>query len=399
MDSLQESSVAQVVAATKPSSGSPGVYGPYIATLPHARNVMKTETSVFLDIVRFCAALVVAFDHIADYTNGLLWKFGAFGPQAVVVFFVLSGYVIAYAVANRESDLTHYAISRFARLYSVVLPTLIIGFVLGVVGTALRPVVDWGDTSLVSYLRCLLFTNELWFSRITPGYNGPFWSLGYEVWYYLIFAAAYFAKGVWRIALTLLCVAVAGPRIMMMFPLWLMGAAAWTLSTRISIRKSRAGLLWCGTLTLLGVLVVWQLARLRISGGQPFPVEEAAPWRSPANWHAYLADYGLGLLVALNFLSLNLSATYWARLARAVERPMRWLAGTTFTLYLLHVPVAQFLAAMSPRQVGTLPEQILVVAGTFGVVFLVAEYTERRKTAWRKAVGCLLTWKELKLST
>ena len=360
---------------------------------------MKTETSVFLDMVRFCAALVVAFDHMADYTNGLFWKFGTFGPQAVVVFFVLSGYVIAYAVTNRESDLTQYAVSRFARLYSVVMPTLIIGFVLGIVGTALRPAVDWGDTSLVSYLRCLLFTNELWFSRVTPGYNGPFWSLGYEVWYYLIFAGAYFGKGVWRIALTSLCVAVAGPRIMMMFPLWLMGVAAWTLSTRIGIRKSSAGLLWCGSLAFLVVLVLWQLGRLRISGGQPFPVEDAAPWRTPADWRAYLADYGVGLLVALNFLSLDLSAPYWARLARTIGSPVRWLAGATFTLYLLHVPVAQFLAAISPWQVGTLPEQILVVCGTLSVVFLVAEYTERRKTAWRKAIGRPLAWKELKLST
>jgi peptidoglycan/LPS O-acetylase OafA/YrhL len=355
---------------------------------------MKTETSVFLDMVRFCAALVVAFDHMADYTNGLLWKFGTFGPQAVDVFFVLSGYVIAYAVANRESDFTRYVVSRFARLYSVVLPTLIIGFVLGIIGTALRPAVDWGDTSLVSYLRCLLFTNELWFSRVTPGYNGPFWSLGYEVWYYLIFAGAYFGKGAWRIALTLLCVVAAGPRIMMMSPLWLMGVAAWTLSTRISIRKSRAGLLWCGSLTFLGMLVLWQLARLRISGGHPFPVENAAPWRTLVDWRAYMADYGLGLLVALNFLSFDFSATYWAKLARSIRSPVRWLAGATFTLYLLHVPVAQFLAAISPWQVGTLPQQIFVVGGTLIVVFLVAEYTERRKTAWRKAISRLWARKQ-----
>ncbi len=94
---------------------------------------------------------------------------------------VLSGYVIAYAVAHRESDLTRYAVSRCTRLYSVVLPTLTISFVLGIAGTVLQPAVNWGDTSLVAYLRCLLFTNELWFYNVTPGYNGPLWSLGYEV--------------------------------------------------------------------------------------------------------------------------------------------------------------------------------------------------------------------------
>ena len=106
---------------------------------------MRPETSVFLDLVRFCAALVVAFDHLADYTNGLLWQFGSFGAAAVDVFFVLSGYVIAYAVANRERDFSRYAVSRFARLYSVVLPALIIGFVLGI--AALRCGRKWSGVT------------------------------------------------------------------------------------------------------------------------------------------------------------------------------------------------------------------------------------------------------------
>lgn len=352
---------------------------------------MRPETSVFLDLVRFCAALVVAFDHLGDYTNGLFWQIGSFGPQAVDVFFVLSGYVIAYAVANRESDFTQYAVSRCARLYSVVRPTLIISFVLGIAGTALRPAMHWGDTSLIAYLRCLVFTNQLWFSNVTPGYNGPFWSLGYEVWYYLIFAGAYFGKGFWRIALTLLCITAAGPRIMIMFPLWLMGVAAWTLPARISIGKFGAGLLWCASIALLGALVLWQLDR--ISGANPAPVVEAAARRTLANWRAYLADYGIEVLVALNFLSFNLAATYWKSPARIVKKSVRWLAGATFTLYLLHVPVAQFLAAISPWNVRTLPHQMLVMGGTFGVVFLVAEYTERRKNAWRNTISGALSLK------
>jgi hypothetical protein len=130
---------------------------------------MRLETSIFLDIVRFCAALVVAFDHLGDYTIGVFWPIGALGPQAVDVFFVLSGYVIAYAVSNRERSFTLYAVARCARLYSVVLPTLIISFVLGAAGTSLRPEVQWGDTSLVAYFRCLLFTNQYGSRTLRPG--------------------------------------------------------------------------------------------------------------------------------------------------------------------------------------------------------------------------------------
>lgn len=358
---------------------------------------MRPETSVFLDLVRFCAALVVAFDNLADYTNGLLWQLGSFGAAAVDVFFVLSGYVIAHAIANRERDFSRYAISRCARLYSVVLPALIIGFVLGTVGTALRPSVEWGDTSLTACVRCLLFTNEIWFSNVTPGYNGPFWSLGYEPWYYLIFAGAYFGKGIWRYTLTLLAIAMAGPRIFMMFPLWLMGLAAWTLPTRVSIAKVSAGLLWFGSSALLAGLVAWHLHL--ITGEHPPPDAVPTMQRDLTNWRPYMADYGIGPVVALNFLSFNALAPYWSGLPPIFGHTIRWLAGATFTLYLLHVPVAQFLAAMSPWPVGTLSEQMLVMLGTFSVVFLVAEYTERRKTAWRKVINSILALKPRRLPT
>ncbi len=84
---------------------------------------------------------------------------------------------------------------------------------------------------------------------------------------------------------------------------------------------------------------------------------------------------------------------------RFVERPIRWLAGATFTLYLLYVPVAQFLASLSPWQQGTVPERILVFGGTFGLVFLVVEHTERRKTVWREVVGRVSALKRRSLST
>ncbi len=349
---------------------------------------MKAETSAYLDLVRFCAALVVACDHLADYTGFLFWQVGAFGAPAVDVFFVLSGHVIAYAAANRESSITRYAVSRAARLYSVVVPALVISFVLGAVGKALRPAVNWGDTSLASYLRCLTFTNELWFANVTPGYDGPFWSLGYEVWYYLAFAAAFFGRGFWRYALTMLCVAAAGPRILMMFPLWLMGVAAWRLSARIGLTPFRAALLWCADVAVAGALVLWHLHRITSAHPPPDVVPAAA--RALTGWRPYVADYGIGLLVALNFLAFDVSAQYWARLTHTVEKPVRWLAGATFTLYLLHVPLGQFLAATSPWRAGTTPQRIFVMGGTFGTVFLVAHYTERRKAAWRNIIGRMI---------
>ena len=61
---------------------------------------MRPATSVYLDALRFLAAALVFVVH-ANYsqvTGGMpvLWRFAGLGNDAVMVFFVLSGFVIAY---------------------------------------------------------------------------------------------------------------------------------------------------------------------------------------------------------------------------------------------------------------------------------------------------------------
>jgi peptidoglycan/LPS O-acetylase OafA/YrhL len=55
-------------------------------------------------------------------SGGLFWQFADYGRTAVLVFFVLSGFVIAWVTDTREHTLVEYGLSRVARLYSVVIP-------------------------------------------------------------------------------------------------------------------------------------------------------------------------------------------------------------------------------------------------------------------------------------
>ena len=98
---------------------------------------MRSATSLYLDLVRFAAAMTVFLAHFrvrtshnfAPYWAALpFWDrhLDSYGQIAVTVFFVLSGYVIAHVMATRERTLIEYAASRFGRLYSVVLPALIL---------------------------------------------------------------------------------------------------------------------------------------------------------------------------------------------------------------------------------------------------------------------------------
>jgi peptidoglycan/LPS O-acetylase OafA/YrhL len=60
------------------------------------------------------------------------------GLDAVMVFFVLSGFVIAYT-SERESTATIFVASRIARLWSVLLPALLITAVADAIGVWFNP--------------------------------------------------------------------------------------------------------------------------------------------------------------------------------------------------------------------------------------------------------------------
>src|SRR5690242_6900946 len=85
--------------------------------------------SLYLDLIRFAAALVVLLSHawlVLFPMYPLHWP----GPAAVIVFFVLSGFVIAYATDRSERSLANYTLDRLSRLWSVALPALGFGIVL-----------------------------------------------------------------------------------------------------------------------------------------------------------------------------------------------------------------------------------------------------------------------------
>ena len=181
---------------------------------------MRPTMSVYLDLFRFTAAAIVFFGHAYPQrlTGGLpaMWRFGTLGNDAVMAFFVLSGFVIAYVADQKERTLASYSISRFARLYSVAVPALALTVVADAAGSRLSPALydaSWfaTDNPLWRVAANLLFVNELWFTSVRPFSNVPFWSLGYEFWYYLFFCVAMFSAG-WPRAVALAALAlVMGP--------------------------------------------------------------------------------------------------------------------------------------------------------------------------------------------
>src|SRR5215831_20934769 len=102
---------------------------------------MTSALSLYLDALRFAAAVTVFLSHYgrARISGGLFWHFISYGHIAVLVFFVLSGFVIASVTETRERSFENYALSRIARLYSVIIPAFVLTAVLDWLGNAIDP--------------------------------------------------------------------------------------------------------------------------------------------------------------------------------------------------------------------------------------------------------------------
>ena len=140
---------------------------------------INRPTSLYLDLVRFTAAIAVFISHTSAQrvTAGFLWQAEPSGDEAVDVFFVLSGFVIAYVTSRGEADPSSFALARLARVYSVALPALATTVVLDGVGRWLRPDLYpawWGyhaatDGVGTEFLASLFFVNHVWWLQIHPG--------------------------------------------------------------------------------------------------------------------------------------------------------------------------------------------------------------------------------------
>ena len=70
-------------------------------------------------------------------SGGLGYQFTQYGEAAVDVFFIVSGFLIAHGTGGR--GLRDFAAARLARVYSVVLPCLALGWLLDWTGSRLDP--------------------------------------------------------------------------------------------------------------------------------------------------------------------------------------------------------------------------------------------------------------------
>lgn len=354
---------------------------------------MNKPTSIYLDFVRFLAAATVFIVHAnySRFTGGLpiLWRFSELGNDAVMVFFVLSGFVIAYVADKKEKTLKDYFLSRLARLYSVTAPALVLTVVLDSIGSHIAYGLYDGrwfqaDYPVWRFVANFFFVNEIWFSSVRPFSNGPFWSLGYEFWYYVIFAAWWYLKRpVGYFAVAVVCLFV-GPKILILLPVWLLGVWVYfRIATKpVSEAVGWALLLGSGTAYCIfrqsgcpQILLNWTVAHFGLS----FANENLA-WSKD-----FLSSYVIGAFVAIHFIGVAAVASRLARIFGFFEAPIRYLAGYTFAIYLFHYPLLQFFAAATTAvSVSSSLRSAITVLGTAIAIWVLGTVTEKRKSDLKK---------------
>ncbi len=312
--------------------------------------------SLLISLMRGLAALQVAAAHLRSemfpglkgmvdpplYYQLLAFATG-FGHQAVVVFFLISGWLVGGSLLNRIGQpgaLLSYAIDRATRLWTVLLPAMCLMLAVGIVIAEADP--GRADFAAVNeYSAASFFGNLLGLQTVLVknfGGNYALWSLANESWYYIQFPlllAVFMARSRLRqaaaaIALVLIAGALPG-EITLYFALWLLGA----LFSRVRIE--------CGN----GLRVALVLAGascsvyFRIHGSN-----------DDLTFASFLQDlvYSLPLLFIL--ASLQRPLLLRSAFSRGVAKVAQQLSEFSFTLYVIHIPTIKLLRYLGEQEFG-----------------------------------------------
>jgi peptidoglycan/LPS O-acetylase OafA/YrhL len=345
-----------------------------VATLLTVNSFKLTPgASQALSFMRGVAALLVLLNHwrellFVDYPDLSHPSFLArafyfscgFGHQAVIIFFVLSGYLVGGSAIRQilrdQWSWKRYLFIRSTRLYTVLIPALLLGLFWDRSGLYL-----FGDAGLygghgpqnIVDIPVKLTTGPLAFvvnlgflqgiAGPTFGTNGALWSLTYEFWYYLLFPCL------------LLCLSRRKTVLQRSAYLLLSVAIFWLVGWRISLYA----LIW-----LLGAAIA-ALPRYRsptptlLLGFTSSVFVSALAWARLSRSHEIRSDLVLGVVFAATvYLALGaIENGLVGKLNTLVTR----LADSSYTLYLVHIPVLAFASSalefggrfdLQPRHVG-----------------------------------------------
>lgn len=371
----------------------------------------------YLDLSRWLAAAIVFLGHLRGplflgYSDVpiesrtpwvKLWYFATgLHAEAVIVFFVLSGLLVAGVGATRVAehtfDLRAYLIDRTSRLYIAFLPALLLCYMLDLIGSQnFREVGFWNhqhpmvaqklqmppfDSGMTVYELAAngLMLQHYWAKPL--GSNQPLWTISTEFWFYMVFAgsAALVMFHGWRAVLASLLLAaifaMLGSRFVIYLGCWLVG---------------------------LGVVYVPRTKWLRplptifAFGGLLFAVRLGQATFEESELLRTLKNYAVAIGFALTVSAIRGRRVWWLEITRRFHAR---LADFSYSLYLLHFPLMLFLLGAlyhfrgfqtigrgyDPTSTEGLGVYAFVIISVYAIAFLFSRGTEAHTASLRRFI-------------
>ena len=339
--------------------------------------ILTENQDITLCSLRGLAAIAVAMAHIfqfflARYHPEYYRYVGLIAQSSVMVFFVMSGYLIGVSIQNNKSKngyfaMSKYAISRFQRIY----PPLVLSLVIILLMAFMAPhVFESGAqrfaTASDEFIKgrgifywpsqifsVLTFTNGL-LPQGTP-FNTPLWSLPFEAWYYVLAALLFTKKPFYILMAFLLAYSISGANIKFMIfgSVWFAGLGL----SLIDVKGKIHTVLAC----ILTAITSW----LAFSHGAKFIT-------SGGDYTMYNMWFGLSFasLTYLFILCMNIRINI-------IPSSSRY----SYTLYIIHYPIIMFMIGVFESRVmggfySSLPIAICAAAIALALAYKAAKYVE-----------------------
>ena len=352
----------------------------------------------WLDLIRFIAAFAVMAGHyrgafLPEYSDippeqrnisiFLFYTITNFPAEAVLLFFVLSGFLVGGKVIERcnarNFDTLSYTIDRFVRIMLPLVSALILSVVIDAIrGVEIIPGRVIGNLFSLQGIWCNSQVEVLW-------------SLSYEVWFYILAGCAGFlimqkrgsrtkTTGYILLGLSLLVFTKLDTHYLI---IWILGAIAFVT---VPATRKRYRLWLYG---LFAVIALFML-QLNFQGNYSLAMTKYLPTDNRA---ALSVIFGL---VACLFVQNIILYEPKKKFAIGINKAGTWLAAFSYTIYLVHVPLMRLMEYLGATRAtvfsaGTIAAYFgYMLAGMFGsycIYLLFEKHTAAVKKFIRKGIG------------
>lgn len=362
---------------------------------------MNKIVSFYLDLLRILSAFYVFIFHVGsgEIDTKLIFSTHHFSKilglnyysahYFVIVFFVLSGYLITMSASRPNISVKTFITARLGRLYSVLIPALFLSFLVAkilIIGNYYPLDLIKNNTLLVQrFILNATFLSQSWSLNATPPLNNPFWSVQYEFMYYLIIASWLLVKNRLKYILILLIILISGLKVMLLFPCWLLGSFLYFIvSKKKTINIGISVMLFFSTLILLFLILT---GRLILPFEKPIGDHDFYGFLLFFSWN-FKADLIFSFLVATNvfaIFSLSKKMEYFntSSVFNKLHAKIQIISNCSYTLYLFHLPLLFLFSSIIPYDKTISFHQIGLVLLVLVTVYFIAKQTEWKVELWR----------------